>query len=296
VNTIVGNLSALKTIILLTVMCFVLPFACEEKSTDTGNGHGVGRYLIETQPSLSFDHTYVYYIATDTVDTSNNGIYRAQVKKPIRERVFAGQNLRSPTVSPDNQEVAYLKSGVIWFYNIDENSHATSSVSMSFQSIAYVSDMILVGQRQDSIHVISKSDDSVTFLASGWDPSPLTRDTVLYVVPIVGQAYGIVKSDMSALSCDTMYYVSVIDNFGYVRWPSFDRQSNRLTWILTSARGHEVFAAEIGQYPPHIISGSLAEKPLILNFDKIIYTGPDGRFYESNYFGTDKGPFWYAEE
>jgi hypothetical protein len=171
-----------------------------------------------------------------------------------------------------------------------------SSISLSFQSIAYVSDQMLVGQRQDSIYLISETNDSVTFLASGWDPSALSRDTILYVVYVGGQAYGIVMSDISALSCDTIYYISVIGNFGYVRWPSLDRQSDRLTWVLNSVKGYEVYAEILGQFQPHIIDSTMADKPLFLDFDKIIYTGFDGRFYESNFNGTNKGPFWYAEE
>jgi hypothetical protein len=58
----------------------------------------------------------------------------------------------------------------------------------------------------------------------------------------------------------------------------------------------KLFSALAGDTETNFINYSDYTKPLILDFDRIIYSGPDGRFYQSNFDGTRTFPFTYVKE
>lgn len=282
----------IRVLVLCGVVC-LMPGCAEEtvKSTDTQ----VGRFLIETEPALSLDHQFVYFVATDTSNSNNSGIYRAKVNKPIRELVHGAEGLHSPSIAPDNNRLGYLDAGQIKYYDLSQKTVSNSSVARQFQSIQFVNDSLLVASWGDSVYLVNEARGTILSVAAGWDPSPVARDTFIYVVPIPGYAHGIVRCDISEVVCDTIFYVSVFDNFGNTRWPSWDRPSGHLAWVHDNSRTMHVHVGVMQPYVDREIDSTGHEKALMLHGDLVIFSGPDGRFYQSNFGGTDIAPWWHAE-
>ena len=284
-----------KWSVLAGTIMVVLMLACSEKPVDS-NGSETGRYLVETEPTLSLDGQYVYLVATDTVISGNSGIYRARVGKPVREKVLAGNGLHSPTIAPDNFTLAYLSGGRISYYDLSTGNSSASSVTGSFESIQFLNDTLLVAQIASAVYLVNESGNTKTLVAEGWEPSAAVRDTFIYVVPIPGYAYGIVKCDASLMVRDTIFYVSVLDNSGIVRWPSWNPSSDRLAWVHDDTRSLQVHVGAVQPYGDREIDITAHEKALMIHPDLVIFTGPDGRFHQSNFAGSDIAPWWYAEE
>ena len=271
-----------------------LMLSCAEESVSS-IGSGTGKYNLETEPALSLDHQFVYFVTTDTSNVDNSGIYRARVSKPIRELIHASEGLHSPTIAPDNNRLGYLDSGLIRYYDLSQQLISSSSIDREFHSIQFVNDSLLVAYSGDSIYLVNESRVAVSSVAAGWDPSPVARDTFIYVVPIVGYAYGIVRFDISSSIRDTIFYISVFGNFGNTRWPSWDPTSDRLAWVHDNSRTMQVHVGAIEPYLDREIDSTGHERTLMLHGDLVIFSGPDGRLYQSNFAGSDIAPWWHAE-
>lgn len=283
------------SIVAWLIVVTLLMLGCSEKPVSS-NGFATGRYLVETEPTLSFDGRYVYLVATDTINSDHSGIYRAKVGKPVRERVLAGNGLHSPTIAPDNSTLAYLRGGRISYCDLSTGDSSASSITGSFESVQFLNDTLMVTQIADAVYLVNESRNTKSLVAEGWEPSAAVRDTFIYVVPIPGYAYGIVKCDASLTVRDTIFYVSVLDNSGIVRWPSWNPSSDRLIWVHDDTRSMQVHMGAVQPYSDREIDATTHEKALMIHPDLVIFTGPDGRFYRSNFAGSDIAPWWHAEE
>ncbi len=247
--------------------------------------------LIESEPSLSPDRNYIYYITVDTADNLNSGIYRAAVANPIRQKLMTGIDIHSPSLGFDNNTVAYLDdSGKIYYYNLDGQTTDTSTVDEHFESIFYISDNKLLAHRgdtggqNDSIFLIDNT-GQVTYLVDGWDPTYYAKDTFIYIYSGDDSSYCILRNNIISYSQpETLFTISSFP--AIPRWPSMDRQLNRLTYCLFWADQRFIYSAKAYETGFNFVDSSDYPKPLILGNDLIIYTGWNGRLYKSDFLGT----------
>jgi hypothetical protein len=274
-------------VILLALACSENPIKSSSPSTLV--------YVIESEPTRSLDGQYVYLISEDTANSDNSGIYRAKVGKPIRERVFTGVGLHSPTIASNNSTLAFLHNKSIKYYDLSTGDSSSSLVTGSFTSIQFLNDTLMVAQIASTVYLVNESRNTKTLVADGWGPSVAVRDTFIYVVQIPGYAYGIAKCDVSRTVCDTIFYISVLENSGIVRGPSWNPLSNRLAWVHDNTRSMQVHVGAAEPYTDREIDITTHEKALMINSDLVIFTGPDGRLYQSNFSGAEIWPWWHAE-
>jgi hypothetical protein len=262
----------------------------------TPNG-GPDRYRIETEPTLTPNRNYIYYITTDTSNTAKSGIYRAKAKKPVREEVLLGEGFHSPTLSPDNNTLAFLESAKINYFRLSDQSRWKSSVTDGFESIVFVNDSLLAACRYNSIFLLNENSGIADFFTDGWDPTLVMPDTIVYLIEdTIGSVntYRIVKNDISNNQPDTILNIGHLELFEFPRWPTLEPLIGRLTYAVRTPIINYVFSAEIGSGVSTHIDTTRYEKPYIINYDLIIFTGPDGRFYQSDFSGEAIFPFWYA--
>jgi hypothetical protein len=268
----------------------------DESPTDHGNGPIDDRYRLESEPARSPDGQYVYYIATDTVDTSRSGLWRAKIVKPVREELLNGIGFSSPSASPNGNVVAFLDSSRIAYFRISDGQRWESTLQDSYAALVWLNDEKLIGQRSDSLFLLSEPDSSEQFVAVGSDPVLVAVDTFTYVVPVMGYAFGIVKSGLPELESDTVYYVSVDSSSGTIRWPNLESGSGQLAWTLAYTNSFSIWTGRVPFSEPVQIDATLTSKSCILNEFLLIFTGPDGRFYKSDFDGSGSWPFWHSED
>lgn len=283
------------SLVLALASTFVLIGCSDKRANSGGSGGGQSRDRIESEPTRTLDGRYVYFIATDTSGHVESGIFRAEVEIPVRQMILAGEDLHSPTMAPDNNTLAYLNGRIIEHYDLSTKTVDTSSIDREFRSIAWLNDSLLVACEYPYIYIVNELRETATVVGEGWDPSPVSRDTFIYVVSGPGEGYSVVTCDVSLSACDTIFFVSTVDNVGIVRWPSLWPQMGRLAWGRDNINGMDVFVGEINPYSVREICATARIKPLLLGHDKIIFTSFDGRFWETDWAGSNSVPWWHRE-
>jgi len=246
-------------------------------------------YAIETEPSLSLDRSYIYYVSTDTSYDQFSGIYRASVATPVREKILLGENFHSPTVGPNNDILAYLDSSRIKFYNISDSTNWSSDVTDSFESIVMIDTNLIMACRDDSLFLVENG--SLQFYAMGWDPTIISLDTFLYVIGD-DSLYHIIKGNKFNILPDTLFTYKTMAR---LRWPSIHPQSGRFVFDLNWFAQNMIYSRTTGLDSLTFIDSSEYSKGLLVNYDQVIFTGPDGRFYISPYNGAYSVPYIYVE-
>ncbi|MDH3889669.1 MAG: hypothetical protein OEV49_01180 [candidate division Zixibacteria bacterium] len=268
---------------------------CKEDPTKSGGSGFHPRYKIETEPTRTLDGQYIYYIATDTLNLGNSGVFRAEIDKPIRELVLAGEDLHSPTLAPDNNRLAYLNGGIIEYYNLSTQAVDTSSIDREFSSIVYLNDTLLVGRANMSIYIVNEVRGTLINVGNGWHPSVVTQDTFTYTAPRHGLNDVVVKRDASLTVNDTLLTLPLESTWRTILWPGGDPSSDRWVWVRSSNNGLALHAVQLQPYVDRMLDSTMSEKALLLGPDKIIFTSFDGRFYETDWAGSDPFPWWYQE-
>ena len=269
---------------------------CSEDSTGSdGSGNYVPRYLVESEPTRTLDGRYVYYIATDTINLGQSGIFRAEVNKPIREMILAGVDLHSPTLAPNNTTLAYLNGGIIEHYSLLTETIDTSDIVREFRSIAWLNDTMLVARADWSIYLVNELRGTLTAVGDGWYPSVVARDTFTYTAPRYGLSDVVVKCDASLAVCDIVLTLPFSMTSGLILWPSRDPSSDRWVWVRSTGDGMTVHAVQAQPYLDREFPPTMGDKALLLGPDKIIFTSFDGRFWETDWDGSDPFPWWYLE-
>jgi hypothetical protein len=282
----------LKSLISLVSIVLLTTLGCGDEYYGTNNNANRGPYPVESEPSLSPDNKYIYYVSDDTASNGYGGIYRAAVADPVRERILAGSNLHSPVMGSDNETLAYLDKGKINYFVLPGSVSPLSGISDSFESIMFLDESIIIGQRHDSLFAVDEFHGTSTFALSGWDPTSVAKDTFVCIVQDTGKIYYIVELNKYNVSPDTLF---TLKTNARPRWPSFHRKSGRLAFGLEFTDQRFIYSAEAFKDSSHFIDSTDFIKPYILNFDCIIFTGPDGRFYRSDFNGTKSVPFIHIE-
>nr|MBN2277449.1 hypothetical protein [candidate division Zixibacteria bacterium] len=272
------------------LILMALLLSCGDEHYGTNNDDDDYIYPIESEPSLSPDHNYIYYISTDTNYTQFTGIYRASIGAPIREPVLMGEGLHSPTIGSDNNTLAYLDSSRIMFYRISNASSWPSEITRDFESIVLMDTSLILAQNNDSLFMVLGNE--MQYFGPGWDPTIVTRDTFIYFVGN-DSTYHIIKNNIFNILPETLFtYITK----AWLHWPSLHQASGRLALDLGWHFQDYIYSAESGETSVTYIDSSEYSKPLIISFDQIIFTGPDGRFYVSPFNGAYSVPYVYVKE
>jgi len=276
------------------ILLLILLICCDDdNSTNSINSNGdAATTWIESEPSLTADRSYIYYINKDTVSSEKSGIYRARIDQPIREEVLHGEGYHSPTMIVDNDTLAFLDSnGIINFYDISEKSLSVSGITDDFNSITFVNDSFIVGNRDDSLFLVNKRENTVSFFSLGWDPIFYAVDTFLCITRGGTGYYQITRFDDFDTSPNILHGFNISPP-SMPRWASAESLLNRFVFVIEDYDKKEVYTGMLDTNDLILIDSTGFNKPCLIDYDFIIYSGPDGRFFQSNYAGTNKFPFW----
>lgn len=288
--------------LLCGLILLILIIACEDEyyKPTSSDGNGSSANFIETDVSLSPDREYIYFSVRDTIFGRYSGINRASVTQPVRERVYAGSDYYSPTINFDNNILAYLFEGRIHYYNIIEDTMKNSGIVAEFESILYLNLDVLLAARDDSIFLTNEEDSSYQYLRDGWDPTLVSADTYLFFASLDNFTCRMIKDDLEESHPETLFTIQTDFN-AKPRWPTLHPNSGRLAYGLEFADQKFIYTATVGESLGYgetrtFIDSSEYSKPYILNFNQIIFSGPDGSLYQSDFEGTKSVPFIHAED
>ncbi len=271
--------------------------SCDETPTESEDRDRSSPYMIESQLSLSCDRQYVYFIGNDTVFPESSGIYRARSSNPRRELLLAGQGYESPTISPNNEVVAYLKAGKIWYYRLNDDHNWRSDINTDFSSLLFVTDSLLVGGRLgfvywfDSLFLVDESRTMVRYLTEGYDPTMLSPGRFIYNLRVEGQAVSVLENDTSGKAADTIYTVFEVGSPGWTRWPSLAPDGHRLVYVHATYGWKYLYSGERGVHGPNRVDSTAYDRAVMLTSNRIVYTGLNGRLYEADFTGELTFPY-----
>jgi hypothetical protein len=289
----------------LAALAILVVVGCSGDPTEPHSNTYDDWLFLESEPSLTFNREFIYYIRTDTANQWRSGVYRAKVNKPVREPILLRQGLHSPTITSNGTVVAYLDSGRIYYYNIYDSTLRESVVTESFKSIVYINDSLLLAgridnvSRFDSLFIINEAAGSVSYFDYGYHPTFIARDTFLCMVETINSEFFLLWRDLSGELSDTLLRFDDLSEFGIPCWPTYEPSQNRIAFVLTQGANYLLYSGQITEVGSHdkeatanMIGTALTEKAYILDYNLIIYTGRDGRFYQINYSGTNTFAFW----
>lgn len=273
----------------------VLIIACEDEyygpTGDNGENRSSG--FIETDVSLSPDREYIYFSVRDTIYDFYSGIFRARVNQPVREKIHDGRNYWSPTINFDNNILAYLFEGRIHYYDIAEDTLINSGIIGEFESILYVNQDVLIAGRNDSLFLTDEVDSSYQYLRSGWDPTLVAADTFLFFASLDNFTFHILKDNLEESNPETLF---TIRTAAFPHWPTLHPASGHLAYGIELYDQRFIYSGVVGESPNPgeeltFIDSSNHSKPYILNENLIVYSGPDGSLYQTDFEGIKSVPF-----
>ena len=260
--------------------------ACEDSFSPSKPKPVPGPYPIETEISLCPDRQYIYFVVTDTVTAGNNGIYRARISKPEREPILMGDSLHSPVISFNNQLLAFLKFGKIRYFRLPDQVEFSSTVMDSFNSMIFINDSLIVACRDTALYFVNESNLTSTYYGRGWDPTLSDRDNFIYFGG-TRAAYRILEGNVND-DFATLREIIVTD--AHPHWPTIIEDESKYVYGIEWVEQKFIYSLISGQKFTFIDS-SKHSKPYLVNSDLILFTGPDGRIYSSDFEGTLSVPF-----
>ncbi|MCP4706661.1 MAG: hypothetical protein GY865_18840, partial [candidate division Zixibacteria bacterium] len=255
--------------------------------------------FIETDVSLSPDREYIYFSVQDTIfDGRYSGINKARVTHPVRERVLAGSNYYSPTINFDNNILAYLYDSRIHYYDIALDTIMNSGITADFESILYVNLDVLMAARNDSLFLTNETDSTYQYLRDGWDPTLIAADTFLFFASLDNYTFRIIKDNLEESNPETLY---TIRTAAFPHWPTLHPNSGHLAFGIELYDQRFIYSGVAGDSPLPgetltFIDSSGYSKPYILNYNQIIFSGPDGFLYQSDFEGLKSVPYIHTED
>lgn len=288
-----------RYLILLGFIAIII--SCDDEYYGSNsNDPGTTSYYIETEVSLSPDGEYLCYINTDTVTFLYSGIGRMRVSQPLRARILAGTGFQCPTLNSDNSKIVYLDGGQINFYNIADLSDWQSSVTDSFGTVLYINENQVLAGRNDTLHLIDNDEGIIKDLPDYWDPTFLAVDTFVCMSSSGGLIYYIIKDNIEESDREVLYTFRLTT--GLPRWPSIDIASGHIAYSIVYDSIAYICTAEAGEIlpagqSPAVIDSSFNARACIIDYNRILFTGPDGRIYQKDFHNTSEAiPFIHVED
>ncbi len=250
-------------------------------------------YPIETQPNITPDRQYVYYIRTDTSSLSKDGIYRLQVVRPEREEILPGFGLQCPTSTARQLNLAFLDSSRIILYNLIDSAMETIYPSRDFRSILYINDSILIAGDDTALYRLNTNDSTIVEFETGWDPTIMQGDTITFIRSAgVGRYHVMVQSVFDTAGAN----IADIPAAERPRWASVEPRLRRFVYAVPNGGEYAIYTGEDSSSTAHLVAGSAYPRACMLDFNLLIFSGPDGRFYQIDYLGTLGTPYVYHYE
>jgi hypothetical protein len=275
-----------QLIILLFLPILAFLITCDDDNDLPNGTAGPEYYALETEIARAPGEQYIYFITTDTVTPINTGIYRAHIANPIREKILAGTEFHSPVGAPNNHTVAYLQDSIIHYYSLISRTIKISILPDKFTSIVYVNDTLMVACRDTSLYLIDETDSTVNFFGYGWDPTYIGPNQFAYFVR---------ESSLCLLKVSDIYEESVnilrtLPGSTVGRWPTVIPAMERVVYSIEKSDTSFIYSFQIGLTPTKIDT-SLYSQACLADLDLILFTGPDGRIYQSDFAGNGLFPY-----
>jgi hypothetical protein len=268
--------------------------ACNSKNDSVNFGSGFPAYYpIETQPEITPDRQYVYYVRTDTSQLSQDGIYRLKIVRPEREEILAGTGYKSPSSTARQLSLAFVDSSRLVLYGLVDKKRDTLHASRLFNSSLYINDSTLVAGDDTALYRLNTNDSSIVEFEFGWDPTVLDGDTIAFIRPAGVGTYQVIAQTVF----DTVgQVVATIPSPERPRWASVEPRLRRFVYAVPNGADFAFYTGEQGSSSTNLVAGSTHPKACMLDFNLLIFSGPDGRFYETDFAGTIAVPFIYHYE
>ena len=195
--------------LLFSSILLILIIACDEEYYQPTGGTGEpSQNFIETDVSLSFDREYIYFSVRDTIfEGSYSGLYKARTTQPVREKIYHGENYKSPTINFDDNILAYLFEGRIHYYDIANDTLKNSGIIGEFESIVYVNLDVLMAARNDSLFLTNEIDSSYSYLRDGWDLTLVAADTFLFFASLDNFTFRMIKDNLGDSHPETLFTI-----------------------------------------------------------------------------------------
>ena len=284
--------------LLFCLILLILIVACDEEYYQPTGGNGEpSSNFIETDVSISHDREYIYFSVRDTIyDGRYSGIFKARVTQPVREKIYHGSNYYSPTINFDDNILAYLFENRIYYYDILNDTLKNSGIVAEFESIVYVNLDVLMAARNDSLFLTNEIDSTYSYLRDGWDPTLVAADTFLFFASLDNYTFRMIKDNLEETNPETLY---TIQTDAFPHWPTLHPSSGHLAFGIELWDQKFIYSGTVGESPSPgeiltFIDSSEYSKPYILNYNQIVFSGPDGSLYQSDFEGVKSVPFIYS--
>jgi hypothetical protein len=260
---------------------------CHKKATDSVPDLSVSSRTLEFDPTYSPAQRDVFYVSVDTT----NDIRRIVAVDPTtarRIREWEAPVAASPSQSILGDKLVFVAvDGTLKYINFLTNQIVHSYSDDIYESVVYPGrDPVVVACRNDSLFMVDEANSTTSFLGLGYDPVFYLEDHIICVVQVPGACQIVQYVDLESPGAP---HISISTN-ARVHFPSVDRSTAKLAFTLETLEG---FSVEGGYSNGghRRIQTSKKNRALFAGPDLILYTGPDGRLYATDFEGTINYPF-----
>lgn len=257
-------------------------------------------YAAEYAPSISLNRSHIILYAENSKSPGENGLYYAEIGNPQREKLLAGTGYASPALASITTIAAFIDNGRIKYFDVNSKMISSSTLPAQYEAVAFLNDTVIVGARQDSLDIIYRRNDSILYTLAGYDPTMYRNDTIMYinfVPPNMYELSYLAQSIQFKSTSALTYFHEPLDTLlstSEVRWYSKEPSQDRYAYAIATDTSFIVHSSHFSSMITVSLYISEIERlgPNMVDFNLIIFPGPDGRLYRSDYDGTDQFPYW----
>ena len=277
---------------LFLILSVVLACGCTEDRPTRSNGEQ--HFSLETDPQLSPDGNYIYYVSLDSFLPANSGIYRASVLTPIREKIVSGVGLSSPTLSPDNHTLVYIDSGDIRWYDLISHDTGQFSSGFSWDAIVFVDTNLLIGCRDSSIELINIETPSAGLLGEGFEPDNASDSTYIIAANLDSDYRLILRENYVSGIVDTLLKAQFPGLIPPIRSPSKHPSNDHLVFSIRNGSAYDIYSMRGDTL--RVIGRSNRSGVEIAADDLVLFTGSVGLLYRTTVTGGTPLPWVHVED
>jgi hypothetical protein len=277
---------------LFLILSVVLACGCTEDRPTRSNGEQ--HFSLETDPQLSPDGNYIYYVSLDSFLLDNSGIYRASVLTPIREKIVSGVGLSSPTLSPDNQTLVYIDSGDIRWYDLISHNTGQFPSGFLWNAIVFVDTSELIACRDSFIELINIAALSAAGLGLGFEPDNDRDSTYIISTNLEPDFRLILRENYWNGQTDTLLKAQFPGLIPPIRSPSKHPSNDHLVFSIRNGSAYDIYSARGDTLT--VLGKSNRSGVEIVADDLVLFTGPVGLLYRTTVSGGMPLPWVHVED
>ena len=277
---------------LFLILSVVLAYGCTEDRPTRSNGEQ--HFSLETDPQLSPDGNYIYYVSLDSFLLANSGIYRASVMTPIREKIVSGVGLSSQTLSPDNHTLVYIDSGDIRWYDLISHDTGQFPSGFSWDAIIFVDTSELIACRDSFIELINIAAPSAAGLGLGFDPDNDRDSTYIISANLEPDFRLILRENYWNGHTDTLLKAQFPGLIPPIRSPSKHPSNDHLVFSIRNGADYDVYSMRGDTLT--VLGKSNRPGVEIVSDDLVLFTGPVGLLYRTIVSGGTPLPWVHVED